>query len=454
MKNKSTWFFLIFVGILGAFTVWDLQTDKKNEEKKIQDAVLVPFQPEQIQTFSILNKKQSDQKITLDKSVDGWKLTSPIQDWADNAATDEFLLQLSKQKAVSTVSKVANDISVYGFNSPQGSISITHQNKQNITLEIGSEKTFEQNTYLRKKDQSEVFVGSPDWATWIQKSPSEFRDRRFLRAKLSAIKKVQIKNPQGTLDLEKKGEAWIVSGQPEIRQDQNRIREMLSQLTLTKAEEIVAEKNISDTDQKKYGIRNFQVQIFLDLDEKKWQAVLAQNKDKSVYAMTSDPAFLMRLDDSLYSHLKFLKKSSFKDRTQIFSFKKEAAQKIAFQTALKRQVVSLKDQKWTLAEGENSTPLEEKIVPEFIDHLTKLGLIEFFEFTSGKTALKGQNKIEVKDSQDKTIFELAWGSFQKIRIDDTERTVALAKTSQSADFFYIEQSEIDKLKLLELIPRK
>ena len=60
----------------------------------------------------------------------------------------------------------------------------------------------------------------------------------------------------------------------------------------------------------------------------------------------------------------------------------------------------------------------------------------------------------MKDAKEKTIFELAWDSFQKIKIDDVERTVAIAKTSQSPDFFYIEQKEIDKLKLLGLIPTK
>lgn len=451
MRNKSTWVFLIFVAILGAFTAWDLQSDKKSEEKKIEDSVLIPFQPEQIQTFSISNKSHPDQKITLDKTVDGWKLTSPVQDWADSAATDDFLLQLTKQKALSTVTKAASDSSIYGLSQPEGDISITHQNKENIALEVGSIKTFEQNTYLRKKEKQQVFVGSPDWLTWVQKNPSDFRDRRFLRGKLSAIQKIEIKNGQGSLKLEKKQDTWIANGHSEISQDQNRIREMLSQFNVTKADEIIAEKNISDADQKKYGISEAQVQVFIDLGDKKWQARIAQNKDKSVYAMTSDPVFLLRLDQSLYKQLKFLKASSFKDRTQVFSFNKESAQSIVLQTALKKQVLSFKAQRWVLLAKESEQPLEEKAVPELLTSLSKLGLIEFID---SKLPFKGQNKVLMKDAKEKTIFELAWDSFQKIKIDDVERTVAIAKTSQSPDFFYIEQKEIDKLKLLGLIPTK
>ncbi len=451
MRNRSTWLFLVFVGILGVFTAWDLQRDKKNDEQKIQDSVLVPFLPEQVQTFSISNKNQPNQKIILDKTVDGWKMISPIEDWADNAAADDFLLQLTRQKVISTVSKLASDISVYGLIRPSGDISITQQNKKNIVLEIGSEKTFEQNTYLRKKGDSQVFVGASDWATWIQKSPSDFRDRRLLRGKLSSIKKIEIINARGGLQLEKKQDLWVVKGQPEVRQDQNRIREMLSQFTVTNAEEIVAEKNISAADQKKYGLADLQVQVFMELEDKKWQAVLAQNKDKSVYAMTSDPVFLMRLDDNLFNKLKFLKSASFKDRTQIFSFNKDEANAIALESALKKQVLKFKNQKWVLTSKGTEQILGEKIVPEFITNLSKLGLIDFID---PKIYFKGQNKIQIRDPQEKTIFELAWGPFQKIKIDEIERSVAVAKTSQSVDLFYIEQKEIDKLKLPGLIPTK
>ena len=318
-------------------------------------------------------------------------------------------------------------------------------------MEVGSIKTFEQNSYLRKKENPQVFVGSPDWMTWVQKNPSDFRDRRFLRGKLSAFQKIEIKNGQGGLKLEKKQDLWIVSGHPEISQDQNRIREMLSQFNVTKADEIIAEKNISAADQKKYGITEAQVHVFIDLGDRKWQAAIAQNKDKSVYAMTSDPVFLLRFDDALFKQLKFLKASSFMDRTKIFSFPKDSALNIVLQTALKKQVLNFKDQKWVLQAKGADQALDEKAVPELITNLSKLGLIEFID---EKISFKGQNKILLKGSNDKPIFEFAWESFNKIKIDDVERTVAIAKTSQSPDLFYIEQKEIDKLKLSGLIPTK
>ena len=448
MKNKSTFIFLIFVVGLGAYTAWDLQSDKKVEEQKAQDSILIPFKAEQVQTFSIISKSQ---KITLDKTVDGWKLTSPLQDWADNAATDEFILQLTKQKSISAIANRASDISVYGLDSPSGEISVTHQNQQNITLEVGSQKTVEQNSYLRKKDNPQVLVAAPEWTSWIQKTTSEFRDRRIFRGKMNAILEIEIKNAKGGLRLEKKDNQWILSGHPEVHQDQSRIREMLAQISLTKAEEIVAEKNISVAQQIKYGLKTPQVQVFFKLEDKKWQASFVQNKDKSIYALISDPVFLMRLDETLFDHLKFLKKSSFKDRKEIFDFKKELAVKIDFQTALKKQTFRLKNSKWVLESKEADRPVSEDKVMSFLTSLTKLGLIDFVDAAS---SFKPQNKIQVKDAQDKMIFEFAWVDFQKIKIDETSKNVALGKTSVGPDLFYIEQNEIDLLKLSELIPTK
>ena len=181
--------------------------------------------------------------------------------------------------------------------------------------DIGSEKTVEQNSYLRKKEAGMIVVGGPEWNTWIQKTPSEFRDRRFLRSKMSSITEIEVKNSSGGLKLKKTDNTWTLAGNPEIQQDQNRIREMLNQFTLTKADEIILEKNISAADKYKYNLDNPQIQLTLKISDKLWSGQLSQTKDKAVYAITSDPVFLMRLEESLFNKLKGLKKLSFKDRS-------------------------------------------------------------------------------------------------------------------------------------------
>ncbi len=448
--NKSTWIFLIFVGALGGFTFWDFYSDKKTEDTKTQNSVLIPYDVNQIQSFSISSENQ---KITLDKTVDGWKLIAPLQDFADSPVVEEFLSQLTQQKSLSVISKVAPDISIYGLKKPIGEISITHQNKQRLTIEIGSEKTVEQNSYLRKKEAGMIVVGGPEWNTWIQKTPSEFRDRRFLRSKMSSITEIEVKNSSGGLKLKKTDNTWTLAGNPEIQQDQNRIREMLNQFTLTKADEIILEKNISAADKYKYNLDNPQIQLTLKISDKLWSGQLSQTKDKAVYAITSDPVFLMRLEESLFNKLKGLKKLSFKDRSEIFQFNKDQARKIELKTSLKKQSLILKDSKWTLDSSDASLSVDHEKVTAFLDNLKKLGLVDFIEESKNE---KNKNLIEIRitDDQNKLIFELQASEPVKKKLYDIERNLRQAKTNLSQNYFYIEQSEIDKLKLSEMISKK
>ncbi len=452
LKNKSTWIFLIFVATLGGFTFWDFYSDKKTEDIKTQNSVLIPFDVNQIQSLSL---SEENQKIILDKTVDGWKFIAPLQDYADSPVVEEFLSQLTQQKSLSVISKVAPDISIYGLKKPIGEISVTHQNKQTIIIEIGSEQTVEQNSYLRNKETGSIVVGGADWNTWIKKTPSEFRDRRFLRSKMSAISEIEVKNSSGGLKLKKNDNTWTLAGQPEIQQDQNRIREILNQFTLTKADEIILEKNISAADKYKYNLDKPQIQLTLKISDKLWSAQLSQTKDKAIYAITSDPIFLIRLEESLFSKLKGLKKLSFKDRSQIFEFNKDQARKIDLKTSLKKQSLILKDSKWVLDTNDTSLSVDHEKVTVFLDNLKKLGLIDFIE-ESKNGNINNNNPIEIKitDDQNNLIFEFQVGESVKKKFDNIERNLRLAKTNLSKNHFYIEQSEIDKLKLSEMISNK
>jgi hypothetical protein len=448
MKNKSTWIFLTAVLALGAFTFWDFQNEKNEQTRKSEQATLIPFKADQIQSFSIENKAQ---KIELNKTVDGWKLISPYQDWADNSVVDEFLNQLTQQKSLSVIRpKDSVNWATYGLNDSPVKITLVHQNKQELTYLVGDKKSFENNSYLRKKGGADVILAAGDWSAWAQKTPFDFRDVRLWRGKIGAVDHFEIKNANGLFKFDRHENKWSLEGHPEVHLDQNKVHGLVSLMSETKASSLLAEKEIPAAEKTRVGLNKPEVTILLKADDKKWTAEVVKNKDQSVYALTSEPLFLVRLEMDFFQKLSSVSLNTLKDKKELFDFNKDLVKQIEYQSPIKKQTLVLKDSGWSL----NNDPqliVQQDRVKKLLESLN--GLITP-GFADDHRDFKAQNKIVLKNAESLDLFELSWGSFEKRKLDNIEKSIALAKSSLSAEYFYLDQTDIDKLQLQDLVKAK
>jgi hypothetical protein len=427
MKLKGTWIFLGVVVLLIGFTVWDVQQDKKQQDKKQQDSYLVPHQGDHVQKISI---ERPDETVEMEKSVDGWKLTKPLQDWADNGAVQDFIFMLTSAKSEKVLSQdSAVDPTLYGLAPPAGTIRITLQNGEQVAWEVGQNKSHEGDTYLRKPGQKEVILAKSDWSDWIVKKPFDFRDRRLFRGRISGVMKIDIKTTGENIHLEKKDNKWQTPG---LSIDQNRVQEFLNELNQADATEIISEKEVPAATKEKYIGKVPKYEVALNSGEKNWKAQI-NDIQTNVYALVSDPVFLFKMEPAFIKKIKYLKPSTFRDKKEPFDFNKDAVKKIEFQTKLKTQTFEAQD---------NS-------MAGLMDKLKMLKILDFAKSSAGLN-----NKIILKDQADKIIFELAWGEPQKLKFDDSDKNVVLAKSSLSKDSFFLEQSEIEKLNLQQIIKEK
>src|SRR5690348_6889968 len=97
MKLKGRTILVLCLLLFGGYALYDFQQDKKKEEINMEEVRLLTVNFEQINFVEV---QKDDSKIVLERSVDGWNLTSPIKDLADNSAVDDFIKNTVPERVI------------------------------------------------------------------------------------------------------------------------------------------------------------------------------------------------------------------------------------------------------------------------------------------------------------------------------------------------------------------
>jgi hypothetical protein len=95
--------------------------------------------------------------------------------------------------------------------------------------------------YVRFEGNDDVFLASQSVRNDISKKPEEFRDKKLTDLITSQITRVLLKTPAGEMDLEKKGDHWEIVKPLRARGDDQKIGDLLAQITTTRIQQFVAE---------------------------------------------------------------------------------------------------------------------------------------------------------------------------------------------------------------------
>ena len=195
-SQRTTLIAVIVVVLLGSFAIWDGSKAKKEEAKKAQDLLLIPYMAEEVTGLEIINKinRVELKKITDSKdaavsagasdapvSVGSWVMLSPIHDQADSLMIQTMLTSFQTQKSHETVVEGADiQWSVYGLDHPVTTLKVI-AGGQTTTLQIGSIKAYNSDLYARVDQQNRVLLVGSDWDENLSRLPREFRDKRLIR---------------------------------------------------------------------------------------------------------------------------------------------------------------------------------------------------------------------------------------------------------------------------------
>ncbi|CAM3102748.1 DUF4340 domain-containing protein [Corallococcus sp. ZKHCc1 1396] len=196
--------------------------------------------------FTHLTVKARGATTELERTAEGWRLTSPVEAKADPYAVDAMVQQLTtaKFKATVTASPTDAELKKFGLTSPSFTVTARAyvpdangggaedpSRQRTVTLSGGDENPFDGSVYVRRDGDAAVYAaeGVVRWS--LDKGPFELRAKEFLgpldAAVLQSIE-VTAKDHAYLLTRDPDGKTWRMVKPEPTRANASRVTELLA----------------------------------------------------------------------------------------------------------------------------------------------------------------------------------------------------------------------------------
>ncbi|RKH20944.1 DUF4340 domain-containing protein [Corallococcus sp. CA047B] len=196
--------------------------------------------------FTHLTVKARGATTELERTPEGWRITSPVEAKADPYAVDAMVQQLTTAKFKATVNAAPSDADLkkFGLTSPKFTVTARAyvpdasgggaddpSRQRTVTLSGGEENPFDGSVYVRRDGDATVYAaeGAVRWS--LDKGPFELRSKEFLgpldAASLQSIE-VTAKDHAYLLTREADGKTWRMVKPEPTRANASRVADLLT----------------------------------------------------------------------------------------------------------------------------------------------------------------------------------------------------------------------------------
>lgn len=417
MKNKNVLILFSFVLLLGSYAYFG---EYKREISEAEDSKkknqIVSFQKDQIQKIEISTVGQT---LTLTRTPDGWNLSGPIEDQADNEIVESLMDQVMMEQSVDQISITpAVDLQAYGLNPSLGAISFEDNLGKKQLVEVSVKKNFEGLYFLRKDKQDQILTSGDSWFSFLSKPAEGFRNLRLFRSLISKVNEIKISNKYSQFHLKNNEGKWQVVGNEKLPLDQNAVREILTQVSVS--------KGIQSLEQKPNGEKLISLELIGD-DLKYKSDFFIDKKSKDLLVSINPPVMNIRFGPQVMERLRDMRVADLRDKTLPFQFDLAQVETIEFKTKLKSHKIG-----------------KSKDTEDFLKKLKSLKVYNYFDRPTSKSDFTYE--IILFDTNGKNIFQLKWSDFKNHE--------AFAQTSVSDEVFQMDDAQIIRLETQSLIQDK
>jgi Domain of unknown function (DUF4340) len=242
MKTRTTLLLLILTVALGVWIKYFESKKPNTVEAQRQAANVVNFNREKLEGIAIQN---GDDRIELRRQGGKWRLTEPVKDQADGAAVDNLISDIDawRKEGAVPAKEVAADkgrMNEFGLVQPKLRMRLIEPNAP-PEIFFGKDAALEGKMYVRLADSKDVFIAAQTVRTDISKKPDDFRDRKLTDLTTAQVTRAVLKSPTGEIELAKKNEHWEIVKPLQARGDDQKIGDLLAQVTNARIQEFVAD---------------------------------------------------------------------------------------------------------------------------------------------------------------------------------------------------------------------
>ncbi len=390
MRTRTTLILLLIAIGLGVWIKYFESRKPNTAETKRQAGNVLNFDRDQLQGIVIQN---GDDRIELQKENNKWRLTAPVKDQADAAAIDNLISDLESWKKFAVVPGKGNpevgksDLAEFGVIQPKLRLTLKLPDGPQ-EIRFGKDAALENQVYVRIGHSKDVFIVAQTVKTDISKKSNDFRDRKLTGLTSAQVTRAVLKSSAGEIELAKQGEHWAIVKPLQARGDDQKIADLIAQITNARINEFVSDGN---GDLHGYGLSDARGSVTLyGPDDKQGETLQigarAKKKDQ-VYARFLPRNGVYTLSDKTAEFLT-LRPNDLRDR-HLVRIDSDNLDRIHIQPAGKPEVVlARKGESWTIASA-NNLPANGEEVRRLVSTLNEQLVTNFVADTASDLATYG-----------------------------------------------------------------
>ena len=408
MNWKTTTVLLVIAVALGVYIKFYESKAPDTEEAQRQAHNVINFSRDKIDGIVIQN---GDDKIDLRRRDGKWRLEVPIKDQADGSAVDNLLADLeSWQKDTTIPSKeIERDkgrLAEYGLNKPKLRLKLVGQGAP-AEIWFGKDAALEGKMYVRLENSKDTFLVPQSVKKEIEKKADDFRDKKLTDLTSTQVTKVVLKSAAGEIEVQKKGEHWEIVKPLRARGDDQKIGDLIAQVTNARIQKFVADDH---GDLRAYGLTEPRGAITLFAMEDKapkqkdasageqgqtLQIGSVPDKEKDqVYVRFSPRSFVYTLPKNIESVLN-LRPNDLRDR-HLARIDRNILDRITIEAPGKTKVsLARKGENWSIA-SRNNAAANNAEVTRLIDTLSNEQVTKFVEDVASNLPKYGLDRPQLQ----------------------------------------------------------
>ena len=400
MKTKTTVLLLIVAIAVALYIKFYESKGPNTEEAKRQAGNVVNFDRETLDGIVIQN---GDDRIELKKQDSKWRIESPFKDQADRGAIDNLINDLDgwqKFDAIpaSEIAKNKNLLDEYGLSKGKLKLKLLGKNAP-PEITFGNDAALQGKMYVRAGDNGEVVIAAQSIRNDIAKKPEDFRDKKLTDLTTAQVKRALVKTAAGEMELEKKAEQWEIVKPLRARGDDQKINDLLAQVTTAQIQQFVAEDR---GDLRPYGLAEPRGSVTLfAVDDKTGQTLQiggpagpGEKEKDQVYVRFTARNAVYTLPKKIEEILA-LKPADLRDR-HLVRIDTNILDRITIEAPGKaRTVLARKDENWTIA-SRNNQPANGGEVTRMLDLVKAEQVTKFVEDVASDLPKYGLDKPQLQ----------------------------------------------------------
>ena len=261
MNIRTTFFLLVLVGAVGSYIYFLERNTDTTEQRVAKSLRAFHFDPDEVTGIGV---EFGDFKCRFVQKDKVWYMETPAGALADAAAVKRLLNELEKMEHSELIR--AASVAEYGAAQPQARFSIL-AGEENTLYEVGNLSPIGDQVYVWVANSKDVISIPSTFLDVLPKSMSDVRDHRLFLAKPDNITKIELKRPEGFVQIERReNNLWWLTQPVQTRADLAAIKYLTDRFYTARIEKFITDEK---TELAIYGFGDdsSHVRLWSDLDE-------------------------------------------------------------------------------------------------------------------------------------------------------------------------------------------